>query len=232
MIEINLLPGAQKRKKRTGGGFSLKLPENLPAFDRMMLFIVGAWIVGPALIAWMYFGVQKEKSQVQVQLDQAVADSTRYASVIQTQQSLRARQDTIAQKLMIIQEIDAGRYVWAHVLDEVSRALPAFTWLEALDQISGGPEPGFTVEGKAANVTAITTFMRGLEASPFVRNVEIIASEQAMVGNDPTKIVHNFVLRAAYQQPSLEDIETVPLFSGAEGDSLMGGGGESNGTDT
>ena len=218
MIEINLLPGAQKRKKRAvSSGFSFKLPENMPALDRMTMFIVAAWIVGPALALWLYFGVQGEIAERQAAVDVAVADSTRYAALIATQTSLRARQDTIAQKLSIIQEIDAGRYIWPHLMDEVSQALPDYTWLQAMDQIGGGPTPAFQLEGRTGSLPALTRFMDNLEASPFIRDVQLVSSEQAQLGEN--RIVNNFVLTGRYETPPLEVIETVPLFEGAAADS-------------
>jgi Tfp pilus assembly protein PilN len=232
MIEINLLPGAEKRKKRkTGGGFSLKLPENLPEFDRMMAFIVAAWIAGPLIAAYMYFGIQGQKADVQAAVDQAVRDSARYAQLIQTQASLRARQDTIAQKLTLIQEIDAGRYIWPHIMDEISRALPPYTWLQAIDQVQGGTNPTFQVQGRTGNIRALTRFMDALEASPFLRNIQLISTEQAQIGNDESSIVNNFVLSGAYETPPMEMVETVPLFPEEEGLTAMGSE-ESNGAGT
>ena len=233
MIEINLLPGAEKRTKRkTGGGFSLKLPESLPKFDRMMAFIVVAWIIGPALAAFLYFGVQSEKADLEVAIDQAVADSARYARLIETQASLRARQDTIAQKLTLIQEIDAGRYIWPHILDEISRALPPYTWLQALDQVQGGTNPSFQVQGRTGNLRALTRFMDALEASPFLRGIELISTEQAQVGGDATNVVHNFVLSGVYETPPTEMVETVPLFPGEEATTTAMGSEENDGTGT
>ena len=222
MIEINLLPGAARRKKRGGGGFPLKLPESLPDFDRMMAFIVVAWIAAPLVGLYLYFGVQSEKTDVQVAIDQAVADSARFAQLIQTQQSLRAQQDTIAQKLALIQEIDAGRYIWPHILDEVSRALPPFTWLQSIDQVQGGPTPTFQLQGRTGSLPALTRYMDALEASPFLRNVQLISSEQAQIGNDPNDIVHNFVLSGAYEPPPMEMVETVPLFPDETTNTAMG----------
>jgi Tfp pilus assembly protein PilN len=224
MIKINLLPGARKKAKRKsggGGGFSLKLP-GLPTFDRMLAFIVIAWIVGPLLIAWLFFGIRGQRNDLQVAIDQAVADSARYAQLISTQTSLRARQDTIAQKLAIIQEIDAGRYIWPHVMDEVSQAMPPYTWISAIDQIAGGPTPQFQIEGRTGSLPALTRFMDALEASPFLRSVELVSSEQAQINNDPNKIVNAFVLTGRFEQPPLEAIETVPLFEGAAADTLTG----------
>jgi Tfp pilus assembly protein PilN len=224
MIEINLLPGQQKRKKRGGGGLPIKLPSSLPEFDRITAFTVAAWIIVPLIVAWMFFGVRGERADLEVALEQARADSVRYARLIDTQTSLQARQDTIAQKLAMIQEIDAGRYVWPHVLDEVSSALPPYTWIESLNQQSGGAEPRFIMTGRTGSLPALTRFMTALESSPFLRNIQLISSEQTMLDGDETRVVNNFTLTGNYQHPPLEMIETVPLFT-----DLPGGPGEDAG---
>jgi Tfp pilus assembly protein PilN len=213
MIEINLLPGGQKRKKSPlAGGLAQKLRGSMPAVDRLMAFVATAWIVALLAVGWMFFGVRSDRARLQAGLDQAVADSARFARLIEAQASLQARQDTIAQKLTIIQEIDAGRYIWPHILDEISRAMPPYTWLEAIDQRSGGSQPGFQIEGRTGSLPALTRFMDALEASPFLRNVELVRSEQAQISNDPPTVVNNFVLTGSYELPAMEMIETVPLF--------------------
>lgn len=216
MIEINLLPGAEKRKRATAGGFNLKVPESLRKFDRMMVFIIAAWIIGPALGLWLYLGVQDDLTETGVALERAVADSARFADVIATQQQLQARQDTISQKLQIIQEIDAGRYVWPHIMDEVSRALPAYTWLEGLNQVSGGAVTRFEVEGRTGNLPALTRYMDALEASPFLRNIQLVNSERTELEGSASAAVNEFILVGTYELPSFDVVETVPLFEGAE----------------
>ncbi len=214
MIHINLLPGAEKRPKRAGlSGLPFKMPSAMPEMDRMAWFIALAWILGPVVGLWLFLGVRGDMTEVQIALDQAAADSARYSAVIQTQTRLRARQDTIAQKLNIIQEIDAGRFIWPHILDEVSRALPPFTWLEAVDAVDGSStQPAFQIQGRTGSLPALTRFMDALEASPFLRNIQLVSSEQAQIGGDPTKVVNNFGLTGQYQVPPLDVIETVPLF--------------------
>lgn len=230
MFEINLRPGTQKRKKRKTGGLGVKLPGSRPSMDRMTLFVIAAWIIGPVVGLWLYLGVQGRRADLEVALDQAVADSARLAAVIENQQSLRARQDTIAQKLAMIQEIDAGRYIWPHIMDEVSRALPPYTWLTGISQVSGGPMPRFQVNGRTGSLPALTRFMDALEASPFLRNVALITSEQAQLGSDPSRVVNNFVLEASYETPPLDVVETVPLFEGAQTDSVTAEASDGSGT--
>jgi Tfp pilus assembly protein PilN len=211
MIEINLLPGTEKRKKQRAG-FAVKLPSGVPTVDRITAFIVAAWIIAPLVAAWMFFGVRSERADLQVAVDQAAADSARYGRLIETQAALQARQDTIAQKLSIIQEIDAGRYIWPHILDEISRALPPYTWLETVRHRDAGTQTGFTIMGRTGNLAALTRFMDALEASPFLRAIELVSSEQAYVAGDESRIVNDFILTGTYDHPPLEMIETVPLF--------------------
>jgi Tfp pilus assembly protein PilN len=229
MIKVNLLPGSQKRTKRKTGGFAPK-PPRMPVFDRMLLFVVAAWVVGIGAILWLFLGVQAERADLEVGVEQAVADSARLAEVIANQRSLRARQDTIAQKLAMIQEIDAGRYIWPHIMDEVSRALPPYTWLEGIDQVSGGPSPQFQINGRSGSLPALTRFMDALEASPFLRNVQLISSERTRVGSERSRVVNNFVLQGSYEPPPLDVVETVPLFDEGQMDSVTAEASDGTGT--
>ncbi|MEJ2185969.1 MAG: PilN domain-containing protein [Gemmatimonadota bacterium] len=228
MIEINLLPGAARRKKRQGG-FSFSLPKggNLPSFDRWLAFVIAAWIIGPGLVGWLYFSVTSKRNDLQVQIDQAVQDSTRYARLIQAANKLQARRDTIARKLQVIQQLDQDRYIWAHVLDEISRALPEYTWLTSIAQTQGGNAPTFQIEGKTGNYYALTQFMNDLEASPFIRQVRLYTTQQESVDG---KIVNQFVLLASYEPPSPQYIETVPLLDNDAGAGATSEPEKGNGT--
>jgi hypothetical protein len=54
--------------------------------------------------------------------------------------------------------------------------------------------------------------MDALEASPFLRNIELVGSEQARLSTDDDRVINDFILTGNYQHPPLEMIETVPLF--------------------
>jgi Tfp pilus assembly protein PilN len=212
VIEVNLLPGAGGRKRRSGGGGrglpKIKLPD-FGNLDPWVTFVIVAWVLGPALFLWLFLGIRHRAGEAERAIEQAVADSARYAAIIESTERLRARRDTIAQKLEIIQDIDAGRYIWAHILDEVSRAIPEHTWLTALSQTQNeGGLPTFRIEGRAGNNFVLTRYMNNLEASPFLRRVRLSSTTQAV---EDDRIVHAFVLEARYQKPPPELIETVPL---------------------
>lgn len=214
MIEVNLHPGTSRRSARR----ALRLPFLLPSggslggMDRWSLLAGAGWVIGPAVILWLFLSTGSRMDELGVGIESAVADSARYAQLIEAQERIQAQRDTIAEKLDLIQEIDAGRYVWAHILDEISRALPDYTWLTRLNH-QGGTEgqPGFQLEGRAGNIFALTRFMTDLEASPFIQNVELTNTEMVREDNDRT--VHAFTLVAHYEEPPAELVELVPLFT-------------------
>ena len=82
-------------------------------------------------------------------------DSTRYASVLQERERAEAKRDTVLRSLNLIRAIDDDRFIWPHVMDEVSRALPPYTWLVSL---------GFTGAGRAQQ--AVDHDRRGAPAEP------------------------------------------------------------------
>ena len=47
--------------------------------------------------------------------------------------------DTLLRQVNIIRGLDEDRYVWPHVMDEISRALPQYTWLTTLG-FTGAPQ--------------------------------------------------------------------------------------------
>ena len=214
MIEVNLLPGGRKKRaKKSGGGVGAKLslpsPGGLPTDGYTIGAIVS--VVGVlGTLGWWYMGLTSRQDDVQVALADAVQDSANYADLIERNSIREARRDSIAQKVDIIQEIDAGRYVWPHLLDELARALPDFTWLTEVIQVSVGDVLQFQVRGRAGNTFAQAIFMEQLQASPFISKVVLVQTEQIV---EPTgQVVYEFQLDCEYTAPPPEFIETIPLF--------------------
>ena len=217
MIEVNLLPGGKKRrpsKSGGGGGFLGKL--SMPSLGSLALdaYSIAAVVVVVGVLTtlgYWYMGLSSRQEEVQVQLADAVQDSSNYSDLIQQNASLMARRDSIALKVDIIQEIDALRYVWPHLLDEVARALPDFTWLTEILQVSGeGAAVEFQIRGLAGNNFAMTTFWEQLEESPFIRDVMLVQSEQILQSTG--QMVVQFQLDCVYSRPSMDFLETIPLF--------------------
>lgn len=222
MIEVNLLPGG---KKGSSGGFTFNLDalKNLRPGggggggaggpDPYQLFFAGAAVLALGYMGFSFFSMRSETEELQVQLEQSVQDSIQNAAIIQRTNELRARADSIQERVSIIQEIDAHRYTWPHVLDEIASAVPDYTWLREV--LYAGESPlQVRVTGRAGSIFAITNFMRRLEASRFFRGVSTETIQQVPSDENPEDLVYLFELLMAYESPGIDELETVPLFDG------------------
>ncbi len=212
MLQVNLIPGGRSKKRASSGKrFSMPTLSNLP--DKWLIAAAAAVVAcaGAATMMWMSNGGRR--AEVEVALEQAVQDSARFADLISRTSALTARRDSIFEKVGIIQEIDRDRYVWPHILDEVARAVPDYTWLTEIVQVQESPLK-LQVSGRAGNIFAITVFMNQLQSSPFFSGVTFLSSQEniANPGTVEQQAVQEFQLELEYEAVPLEELETVPLF--------------------
>jgi Tfp pilus assembly protein PilN len=216
VIEINLLPGSVKRQKKRLPSFrtgNLRRPQ-LPALNRGRAWLAVVWVAGLGVLAWLHFSSTGTLRQLEVDVQAAQRDSVRLAQLRALNDSLQGRITAVGARLEVLQEIDAGRYMWAHVFDEVSRALPQYTWLVSLEEVdaAAGDRTRIRITGRTGNTFALARFMQELEASPFLQRVTIV-SQAEVVENE--KSVYAFTLDLDYQEPPPDAIELRPLISAA-----------------
>lgn len=232
MIEINLTPGAARTSKGRRPGFSLAsvLGEGQSFLkDPYLIGAIVSLIVAGGSVGALHMTQSGRATELAAREEQAVADSTRFAAVLRQRRSAEAKRDSVMKQLGIIRNIDADRFIWPHVMDEVSRALPPYTWLTNLaisapqappsgsaqaadgDSAKAAPAPElpkFRLVCNTVDIQAMTRFMKLLEASPFIQNVQLARSEMALVDG---KEVTAFVLEAQYERPDSAMIISAPV---------------------
>jgi Tfp pilus assembly protein PilN len=238
MIEINLLPGTGKKPRNRGGaginisGFASGLVSKVN--DPLLLSAVASVVVAALVIGGMFWHQRAQSSTVNEALQKAAQDSINYSGVIREQRKAQAQRDSVVSQVNLIKSFDDKRFVWPHIMDEVSRALPPYTWVTSIVQSNsivpaqGPPPPAakgakagpppvdsssvprvqFKLVGNTVDIQALTRFMKVLEASPFIENVQLERSSIIIVDG---KEVTEFALSAAYQTPDPSSIKTVPV---------------------
>lgn len=144
MIEINLLPGAKKAAK--GGATKLDVGAAFAGLkdkvkDPWLLGSVATVVLAVATVGVLFTAQNARATEVETKLEKAVSDSTRLTSVLAARHKVIAERDSVQRQLQIIRTIDDNRYNWAHILDEISQALPQYTWLTVLEQTTKEPLP-------------------------------------------------------------------------------------------
>jgi len=218
MLEVDLLRGGSKPQKR-------RAVRTLPRADLRGLPL-DPWTIGSGLTIlaslglalYLVLSVRGRAAALEEALDAALADSVRGAVLIGKMQTLEARRDSIASRVAIIREIDARRYLWPRIMDEVAGAVPTDAWLASLIRIpSQGDGVRFQVEGLARDNVSLTRFWNGMEASPFIREVRLVSTENVVAGSSADRAVHlyHFVLQAEPEDPPPEMLDLASFVPGA-----------------
>jgi Tfp pilus assembly protein PilN len=132
MIEINLLPGARRKKASARQSIDFKaLAAGMSGRfrDKFLIFAIVGGVAGSAAAGWLYWSQMKREEHLTERKEKAVRDSTKYANFLKDRYKSEAIRDTLLRQVNIIRSLDEDRYVWPHVLDELSRALPQYTWI-------------------------------------------------------------------------------------------------------
>src|SRR5262245_58210253 len=144
MIEINLLPG--KKKKAAGPGFKLKLPDFRALLtqvkDPWLLSAIGAWVLAIGVGGGLFVFDRARLGRLNSQLDDVKAEKRRFDVVIAQKRNSERIRDSLVAQINVIRGIDADRYVWPHVLDQVTKALPPYTWLTSVQTAVQTTQPG------------------------------------------------------------------------------------------
>jgi len=232
MIEINLLPG--KKKKAAGGaGFKLALPD----FQGLLASIKNPWllvasaasviVVGGGLLLFITQSTRLrvlERRLVDVQ-----AEKRRFDVVIAQKRQSEKMRDSLMSEINIIRGIDADRYVWPHILDQITKALPPYTWLNSVGtqptaavsvpQAGGAPggemaKPPVVawITGSTVDIQAYTTFLRQLAASPWFTDVTPATTSTIIEADRP---VTAFNVGVRFRTADSVYIRTVPMTQAA-----------------
>jgi Tfp pilus assembly protein PilN len=181
MIEVNLHPEGSKRRRKgrrvpTVPGW-LKSKGTTGGRDPWLIAAVAVPALVLLVVGWLWFSQRSDRGALDQRITEAVEDSARLSDLRALSDSLIAREAQISERLGLLRGLDDGRFVWPHLLDEFSRALPDFAWLTSIREASAAPDLQVQVDGMAANPLAITAYVRSLQESPFVGQVRILGSQ-------------------------------------------------------
>lgn len=226
MIEINLLPG---QKRKAAGGRKFRVPDVRAVLanvtDPWLLAAIAAAVIAGGGNAVLYAVNSARASRLDTVLRGVRTEQRRFAAVVAQKRSAERIRDSLAAEMAIIRGIDADRYIWPHILDEVTKALPAYTWITNISSVapppqavpapaanvtpdSTGTELGVSIDGRTVDIEAYTTFLRQLAASPWLRDVMPTRATTVIEQDRP---VTEFNITARYRPADSLYIRTVPL---------------------
>jgi Tfp pilus assembly protein PilN len=187
----------------------------------------------------VFVGTAHELSALTPQLEQSRAENKRFKAFLAEKRHQENVRDSLVAQISTIRTVDGDRYVWPHLLDEVTRALPAYTWLVDIGPAAVNARPTTPAPASAAPAAAAKPGEKPDPAAPaaapavefevngrtvdiqaytrFLRQLEaspwitdvLPVSAQTVVEKD--RPITAFTIRATYHQADSAYIKTVPL---------------------
>ena len=238
MITVNLRPDLKRKRARRsplsgvvegvrGLGGKVK--------DPLLLACVASWVVVLGWLGYVFISTTAELNALEPQLEATRSEHKRFKAFLAEKRHQETIRDSLVAQIGVIRTVDGDRYVWAHLMDEVTKALPAYTWLvdmgnaapaaaptaapargaqgaqkdsTAKETVVVSPAVVFQVNGRTVDIQAYTRFLRQLEASPWITDVTPVSAQTVVEKERP---VTAFTIRATYRQADSAYIRTVPL---------------------
>ena len=233
MITVNLRPDLKRKRARqlakglmdarTGcASWAAKVKDPL-------LVAVGELGVRARLARFRLISARaRELNALEPQLEQSRRREPRFKAFLAEKRHQETIRDSLVAQITVIRGVDGDRYVWPHLLDEVTKALAGL-------HLAGGPRPRpplgpglspprptrpasvpsltvptaprsspspwpFQVNGRTVDIQAYTRFLRQLEASPWITDVTPVSAQTVVEKERP---VTAFTIRATYQPSGL-----------------------------
>jgi Tfp pilus assembly protein PilN len=234
MITVNLRPDLKRKRARSPLAGVVEGVRGLSGKvkDPLLLACVASWVGVLGWLGYVVVSTTTELNALEPQLEATRSEHKRFKAFLAEKRHQETIRDSLVAQIGVIRTVDGDRYVWAHLMDEVTKALPPYTWL--VDMGNAGPavapaaaapaanaksdttaaEPFvsppvvFNVNGRTVDIQAYTRFLRQLEASPWITDVTPVSAQTVVEQERP---VTAFTIRATYRQADSAYIRTVPL---------------------
>jgi Tfp pilus assembly protein PilN len=235
MITVNLRPG--QKRKRAGNNPLKGLLDNFRDLgnkvkDPLLLAAMGGWICVLAWLGFVYLNTARQLYSLEPRLEQAQSENRRFKTFLADKRRQEKIRDSLLAQITVIRNVDGDRYIWPHLLDEVTKALPAYTWLVDMGPIAAAPANAapqlktkadsvaadsaaaappvlaFQLNGRTIDIQAYTRFLRQLEASPWIENVTPVSAQTVVEKDRP---VTAFSIRAQFSRADSAYIRTAPF---------------------
>lgn len=235
MITVNLRPG-QKRKRAGTNPFKGVLDNfrelGTRVKDPLLLAAMAGWICVLGWLGFVYLNTARQLYTLEPRLEQARSENRRFKTFLADKRRQEKIRDSLLAQITVIRNVDGDRYIWPHLLDEVTKALPAYTWLVDMGPLGGQPVAAvsapktkadsvaadsaakvppplaFQLNGRTIDIQAYTRFLRQLEASPWIDNVTPVSAQTVVEKERP---VTAFSIRATFSKADSAYIRTAPF---------------------
>ena len=190
MAKINLLPWREERRKELLNEFLIMLG---------LVALFTAFIVG---IVHFYHSQLIERQNTRIgYIDKRIKEVDKKITEIK---ELEKQKESLLSRMRAIESLQRDRPLIVHLFDELVRSLPEGLSILALKQEG----PKVTITGEAQSHARVSSFMRKIEQSEWIKDAKLKIIKESAKGQDSTtKTVNEFMLTFEQVMPSVDKEE-------------------------
>lgn len=150
-------------------------------------------------IGWRYRSIAAAESQLRSAIDTARSEARAASEALKEVATLETTRGELQHRAALFRALRDRQTAPVHLLDHVSRSLPAAAWLTRLEQ--DGAE--VAIDGQCASMTVLSDFVSNLEsAGAFRRPIAIVTSESVSDDTTDSDLVR-FSIKATFTMGEL-----------------------------
>jgi len=187
MIRINLVAPEKAAKAKVKAGPAI------PA-GALQSYLLLAFFAGGALVlcagAWWYQSNKLKDLETRIAADEKRQRDLQ--AIKQQVDQFQQRKAILENKVLVIEQLRLAQKSPVHMLDEISKALPDYVWLTAMEETRGA----LRFQGQSNSLAAVADFIAGLQRSGWFPQVDLgTAVEQ--------RSIVSFTLNGSFKDPEV-----------------------------
>jgi len=164
MIKINLL--AERKQAKAKAPSSLKI-EGMGKSQNLLLG--GLLVLGLLVAGGWWWMVSNDLADWKIKHEEADRELERLTEIRAKGEEYKQRKELLARKIDLITELKKQQAVPVHILDQISKNLPEFLWLDSMT----ANQNLIGISGKATTFTAVSNFYENLNGSGHFADVNL-----------------------------------------------------------
>jgi type IV pilus assembly protein PilN len=187
MIRINLV--APERAAKTKAKAGPVIPAGaLQSYLLLVLFAGGALVLCAG--AWWLQSAKLKDLETRIAADEKRQRDLQ--AIKQQVDQFQQKKAILENKVLVIEQLRLAQKSPVHMLEEISKALPDFVWLTAMDEDRGSIR--FT--GESNSLAAVADFISGLQRSGWFPQVDLVSSQEQ-------QSLVSFVVSGTFKDPEV-----------------------------
>lgn len=207
MPRINLLPWREAQRKERKLAFLVALGAAALA---AMVTTFAVYLMYDSMIAGQQRRNQTLRTQIKL-LDKQIEEIN----------NLESEKQRFISRMEVIEKLQRSRPGIVHVFDEIVKTLPDGVYLTGVQQISAGANKRLKFDGIAQSSTRVSSFMRNIDASEWLRNPELEVVQTAKGPGSQFTLTADEVSAGSQEEPG----KGPALQKGKIRKASLGGGG-------